>query len=125
MGSFAKAIKEATAQQHAERAAGIFHFNEGNSKRQRRAQTINKLFGEHLISCCEKGDLFMTFTNAAARMAKVRALYEAAEALKAQGAPAETQGKAFDDAEDEFFRKEAFAEFSDDEEREDIERAMG
>ena len=48
----------------------------------------------------------------------MRALYEAAEALNAEGASAETQGKAFDDAEDEFFRREAFEEFSDDEERE-------
>ncbi len=45
--------------------------------------------------------------------------------MRDEGALVEAQGQAFDDAEDEFiFRKEAFAEISDDEEREDMEHAL-
>jgi hypothetical protein len=96
---YAQAIKDVSELQNAERNAGIFHHNEGETKMQRWQNSIKRLFGEHLISCCAKGELFTMFTNFVARMATVRAIYETAEAIREEGASDDAQNLAFDDAE--------------------------
>ena len=117
MECFQKAKKATEDQQRKDKAAGIFFFD-GSTKRQRRADSIKKLFGEHLIDCCEKGGLFMAFTNAAKRMRETQRLYDAARELGEQGATADEQSEAFGKAEDAYYREEAYAEVSSDEERE-------
>ncbi len=59
MESHARAIRDASEVQKAERGAGIFHHNDGGTKKQRKHNNIKELFGEHLVAICEKRQPFL------------------------------------------------------------------
>ena len=101
------AYKTIDANRKADTKAGIFHFNNG-SKKERRRDEYKELFGVHLISMCEAGNLFSTFTNFANQIETLRQMSESAALMEAGGATAEAQSKAYDDIEEEFFRDSAF-----------------
>ena len=123
MDKFHEAIKNVDAQRKADRENNIFHHGAADTKKVRRAKAINALVGELLISCCEKANLIGAFCNFAEKMTRVNALYEEAERLKHAGAPQEEQGRAIDAADDEFMKRDAYEEVSDDSYREDLEYA--
>jgi hypothetical protein len=69
------AIKQINTNQRADKKNGIFHFEEG-SKKERRREDYANLFGPHLISCCQAGDLFSAFTGFADKMETLRVMTE-------------------------------------------------
>jgi hypothetical protein len=69
------AIKQINTNQRADKKNGIFHFDEG-SKKERRREDYANLFGPHLISCCQAGDLFSAFTGFADKIETLREMTE-------------------------------------------------
>ena len=54
MAEFHKAVKVIDEQRKSDRENNILHHDLADTKKVRRAEAINALIGEHLISCCEK-----------------------------------------------------------------------
>ncbi len=93
-------------------------------KRDCRDLNIPWLTGTHLLECCRKAGLAQAFINTWTRMSGVAELYEHAEKLLEEDAPATQIGAAFDAADDEFHRREAFADVPEEEQAYDSFQAQ-
>jgi hypothetical protein len=109
------AIKQMNTNQRADKKAGIFHFDEG-SKKERRREDYASLFGAHLVSCCQAGNLFSAFTGFASKIETLREMTENVEKMEEDGAPPEAVSKAYDDIDQAFHQDSAFADYDSEEE---------
>jgi hypothetical protein len=131
VGGWHGATKAASEDRRKLRDEGVFTHDPERQKQDgtRREQCFNEvgeLLGEHLIWCCEKAGLQETFANFAARMQTVSDKFKAAKSLHGLGeASRAARHKAFEEAEPQHFRKDAYAdEIADEQEPLEMQRTQ-
>ncbi len=82
----------------------------GGTRKEQRFNHIGELLGEHLIKCCHKAGLQEVFANFAARMQTVSDKFKAGAHHGLGEASRAARHKAFEEAEAECFRNEAYAD---------------
>ena len=100
-----RACAQATEEQKTAKKNGLFGLQAEGFTRERRSQKIREFTGAHLIDCCSKAGLAEAFINTSTRMQGVAELYEHAEKLYEENAPAPQAGAAFDAADGEFHQR--------------------
>jgi hypothetical protein len=121
-GGLQRAIKETDELRTANRDAGIFSHHEerqkgGATRKELRKGDIARLLGEQFITACEKPGLNEAFATFAGRMKTVSGMLSAADAMDDLDDNNEAQNVAYEEAEEEHLRSEAFEEFSDEKRR--------